>query len=177
MCLVPIENWIKRKVRIDYKISLLTRKTISVLIFPLNDLHFSHTLSTLLTRTPHIHHEYSPSSVMTKLHPLPHASPSSTHSPTSAADPPMVRAHNSTPRTNERETQLHPTRNRRSEVPPPTLAKPISPPTFLIRCSHVTGETLLSNPPSTIFDPPKTDLVLDPPKTDLITIAEDRYRR
>ena len=118
MCLVPTENWVKQKVRIDCKISLLTHKTISVLILPSNDLHFSHTLSKLLTRTPHIHHEYSPSLVATELHPLPHASPSITHSLTSAADPPTVRAHNSTPHTNKRETQLHPTRSRQSEVPP-----------------------------------------------------------
>ncbi|KAF3951859.1 hypothetical protein CMV_022529 [Castanea mollissima] len=59
---------------------------------------------------------------------------------------------------------------------PLTLAKPISPPTSLIRHSHVAGETLLSNPPSTIPDPPKTDLVLDPPKTDLVAAFEDRSR-
>ena len=56
-----------------------------------------------------------------------------------------------------------------STSPPPTLssvctrstkaklffmpAKPISPPTSLIRRSHVAGETLLLNPPSTIPDP------------------------
>ena len=147
MCLVLTENWIKQKVRINRKISLLTHKTISVLILPSNDLHFSHTLSKLLTRTPHIHHEYSSSSVVTELHPLPHASLSSTHSPMSAADPPMVRAHNSTPRTNEREMQLHPTRSRWSKVlpPPPHAGEAHLTSTFPIRCSHVAGETLLSN--------------------------------
>ena len=55
-------------------------------------------------------------------------------------------------------------------------AKPISPPTSLICRSHVGGETLLSNLPSTIPDPPKTDLDLDQPKTDLIVAAKDHCR-
>ena len=58
--------------------------------------------------------------------------------------------------------------------PPLMQAKPISPPTSLIRHSHVAGETLLSNPPFTIPDPPKTDLILDPPKTDLVIVVENR---
>nr|POE66381.1 hypothetical protein CFP56_15102 [Quercus suber] len=83
-----------------------------------------------------------------------------------------------------------------STSPPPTLrsactqsnkekffltpTKPISLPTSLIHYSHVAGETLLSNPPSTIPDPPKidpskTDLDLDPPKTDLVAVVEDRH--
>nr|POE64611.1 hypothetical protein CFP56_41035 [Quercus suber] len=42
------------------------------------------------------------------------------------------------------------------------------------------SETLLSNPPYTIPDPPKTDppktnLDLDPPKTDLVATVEDRH--
>ena len=36
--------------------------------------------------------------------------------------------------------------------PPLTPAKPISPPTSPIHCSHAAGKTLLSNPPSTIRD-------------------------
>ena len=52
----------------------------------------------------------------------------------------------------------------------PTPAKPISPPTYPIHRSHAAGETLLLYPPSTI---------LDPPKTDLVAAIEDRrrYRR
>ena len=58
---------------VDCKITLLTRKTTSGFILPSNDLHFSHTLLKLLTRTPHRHHWYSPSSIMAKVHPLSHA--------------------------------------------------------------------------------------------------------
>ena len=56
--------------RVDRKITLLARKTISGFILPLNHLHFSHTLSNLLTRIPYRH---SPSSVVTKLHRAKHA--------------------------------------------------------------------------------------------------------
>ena len=49
---------------VDCKITLITRKTTSSFILPSNDLHFSHTLSKLLIRTPHRHHRYSPSSIM-----------------------------------------------------------------------------------------------------------------
>ena len=49
-----------------------------------------------------------------------------------------------------------------------TLAKPISPPTSPIYRSHAADETLLSNSPSTIPDPPKIDLV---------AAAEDRRHR
>ena len=49
-----------------------------------------HTLSKLLTRTPHRHHWYSPSSVVTELHPLPHAKCRSTLSLTPVRAPPTV---------------------------------------------------------------------------------------
>ena len=77
---------------IDCKITLLTHKTISSFILPSNDLHFSHALSKLLTCTPHRHHWYSPPSPLcqTQVHPLPHAGSSSTHSLTSATNPPTV---------------------------------------------------------------------------------------
>ena len=170
---------------VDCKITLLARKTIFVLILPSNDLHFSHTLLKLLTHTPHRHHWYSPSSIVTELHPLSHAKLSSTLSLTPVWAPPIVR----------RALPIHPqweliapphalTREKRSSTPhtdvgpksPFTLAKPISPPTSPIHRSHVAGETLLSNPPSTIPDPPKIDLVLDPPKTDLVVAVEDQSR-
>ena len=80
--------------RIDCKIMLLTRKTILGFILPSNDLHFSHTLSKLLTRIPHKHHRYSPSSTLSltlnagppspsrqfKLYPLSNERDRSTHS-------------------------------------------------------------------------------------------------
>ena len=75
----------------DCKITLLTRKTISGFILPSNDLHLSHTLSKLLTRTPHKHHWYSPISVVIELHPLPHAKRKSTLSLTPVQAPPTVR--------------------------------------------------------------------------------------
>ena len=87
-------------------------------LFYLQMIYTSHTLLKLLTRTPHRHHWYFPNSVVTELHPFPHASPSPTHSPISAINPPMVRAYSSSPSTNEREMQLHPTHKRRFEVPP-----------------------------------------------------------
>ena len=76
---------------IDCKITFLRCKTISSFILPSNDLHFPHTLSKLLTCTPHRHHWYSPSSVVTKLHPLPHAKHKSTLSLTPVRAPPTVR--------------------------------------------------------------------------------------
>ena len=76
---------------IDFKITLLTHKTISSFILPSNDLHFSHALSKLLTCTPHRHHWYSPSSIVTELHPLPHAKRRSTLSLTPVRAPPTVR--------------------------------------------------------------------------------------
>ena len=75
--------------RVNRKIPHLARKTISGFILPSKHLHSSHTLSKLLTRTPHRH---SPSSIVTELHrarqhqtqghPLLHANLSSAHSPT-----------------------------------------------------------------------------------------------
>ena len=56
--------------RIDRKMTLLACKTLSSFILPSNQLDFSHTLSNLLTRTPHRH---SPNSVVTKLHRARHA--------------------------------------------------------------------------------------------------------
>ena len=61
--------------RIDCKIMLLTRKTILGFILPSNDLHFSHTLSKLLTRIPHRHHWYSPSSIMSTFSLTPNIGP------------------------------------------------------------------------------------------------------
>ena len=87
-------------------------------LFYLQMIYTSHTFLKLLTHTPHRHHWYFPSSVVTELHLLPHASPSSTHSSMSAVDPPTVRAYSSSPRTNEKEMQLHPTHRRRFKVPP-----------------------------------------------------------
>ena len=55
---------------VDCKITLFPRKTILGFILPLNHLHFSHTLSNLLTCTPHRH---SPSSIVTELHRARHA--------------------------------------------------------------------------------------------------------
>ena len=57
-----------------------------------------------------------------------------------------------------------------------TLAKPISPPTSPIYRSHAADETLLSNSPSTIPDPPKIDLVAaieDRLQLKIVVIAED----
>ena len=136
-------------------------------LFYLQMIYTSHTLLKLLTRTPHRHHWYFPNSVVTELHPFPHASPSSTHSSMSAIDPPMVRAYSSSPSTNERERCSSTPHTNAGSRSPLMLAKPISPQTSLIRHSHVVSETLLSNPPSTIPDPPKTDLV---------AVAEDRCR-
>ena len=61
-----------------------------------------------------------------------------------------------------------------------TLVKPISLPTSPIRHSHVASEKLLSNPPSTIpnppkTNPPKTNLDLDPPKTDLVDLISNSF--
>ena len=115
----------------------------------------------------------------------------------------------STPCTNERETQLHPTRSRRSEVPHTSTSSAAVPDPLNLAIAHFelcmypihqgktlphagethltsnisdsslphANETLLSNPPSTIPDPPKTDLDLDPPKTDLVVATKDRRCR
>ena len=42
---------------------------------PSNDLHFSHIISKLLTRTPHRHHWYSPSSIMSTFSLTPNIGP------------------------------------------------------------------------------------------------------
>ena len=103
---------------VDYKISPLTRKTISILILPSNDLHFSHTLSKFLTRTPHKHHWYPPSLAVAELHPLPHAKNSSTLFLTPIWAPPTVRqAPPIHPRWELTALPHTPTRERRSSTP------------------------------------------------------------
>ena len=107
-------------------------------LFYLQMIYTSHTFLKLLTHTPHRHHWYFPSSVVTELHLLPHASPSSTHSSMSAVDPPTVRAYSSSPRTNEKEMQLHPTHQReRDATPPHTQTSVQGPPSRLQSPSHL----------------------------------------
>ena len=85
---------------VDCKIRAHECKMFSSFIFTSNELHFSHnTLSELLSHALLTDHWYSPSSLTPSstlslmpnaANPLPRASPSSTHNPTSAKDPPTV---------------------------------------------------------------------------------------